>query len=116
MILQEHPACRYLRSICDVGILVIDDLITGDNHSTTITLAYARAVQATGSAMLDTCFFFLISDYLMADGSLAMSSARVQGGSQRRRLPATFRSSRKRPVLVRRAIRQCRSGARVGAA
>ena len=80
-ILQEHPACRYLRSICDVSILVIDDLITGDNHSTTITLAYAQAVQAAGSAMRDTCFFFLISDYLMADGSLANAFARIKAGA-----------------------------------
>ena len=80
-ILQEHPACRYLRSICDVSILIIDDLITGDNHSTTITLAYAQAVQAAGSAMRDTCFFFLISDYLMADGSLANAFARIKAGA-----------------------------------
>jgi hypothetical protein len=80
-ILRDHPACRYLRSICDVDVQVIDDLITGDNHSTTITLAYARAVKAAGSAMLDTCFFFLISDYLMADGSLANVLDRVLAGA-----------------------------------
>jgi hypothetical protein len=80
-ILRDHPTCRYLRSICHVDIDVIDDLITGDNHSTTITLAYARAVKAAGSAMLDTCFFFLISDYLMADGSLANVLERVMAGA-----------------------------------
>ena len=96
----EHPACRYLRSICDVDIRVIDDLITGDNHSTTITLAYAQAVQAAGSAMLDTCFFFLMSDYLMADGSLANASCSDHGGSAAACWPAISRSSRKRPVRV----------------
>ena len=59
---------------------IIDDLITGDNYSTTITLAYARAVRAAGDAMLDTCFFFMISDYIMADGSLANVLAKMQAG------------------------------------
>jgi hypothetical protein len=80
-ILREHPACQYLASICDVDIRLIDDLITGDNHSTTITMAYARAVQAAGDAMLDTCFFFLISDYLVADGSLSHVLARILAGA-----------------------------------
>jgi hypothetical protein len=79
--LRDHPGIRYLRSFCNVEVRLIDDLITGDNHSTTITLAYARAVQTTGSAMLDTCFFFLISDYLVADGSLANVFARMKAGA-----------------------------------
>jgi hypothetical protein len=81
-ILRDHPGCRYLRSICDVDVRVIDDLITGDNHSTTITLAYARAVKDAGDALLDTCFFFLISDYLMADGSLATVLDRLMAGAR----------------------------------
>ena len=78
--LNDHAAIHYLRSVCDVEISVIDDLITGGNYSTTITLAYARAVRATGDAMLDTCFFFMISDYIVADGSLANVLARMQAG------------------------------------
>jgi hypothetical protein len=78
--LKNHAAVHYLRSVCDVEISVIDDLITGDNYSTTITLAYARAVRAAGDAMLDTCFFFMISDYIVADGSLANVLARMQAG------------------------------------
>ncbi len=79
-ILSTHAAVNYLREICEVEIGIIDDLITGDNYSTTITLAYARAVRAVGPQMLDTCFFFLISDYIMADGSLANVLARMQSG------------------------------------
>ena len=78
--LKDHAAIHYLRSVCDVEISVIDDLITGDNYSTTITLAYARAVRAAGDAMLDTCFFFMISDYIVADGSLASVLQRMQAG------------------------------------
>jgi hypothetical protein len=79
-LLRGHPAIQYLRDNCEVEFSTIDDLITGDNYSTTITLAYARAVRATGDAMLDTCFFFLISDYIMADGSLASVLARMHSG------------------------------------
>ena len=68
--IAEHPGYQLLSSICSTEIQLIDDLITGDNYSTTITLAYERAVRATGADMLDTCFFFLISDYLVADVSL----------------------------------------------
>ena len=78
--LTGHAAVHYLRSVCDVEISAIDDLITGDNYSTTITLAYARAVRAAGDAMLDTCFFFMISDYIIADGSLANVLARMLDG------------------------------------
>src|SRR5689334_1440791 len=78
--LNDHAAVHYLRSMCDVEISVIDDLITGDNYSTTVTLAYARAVRATGDAMIDTCFFFMISDYIVADGSLANVLKRMQDG------------------------------------
>ena len=79
--LRDHVALRYLSSICEIQIDLIDDLITGDNYSTTITLAYARAMRAAGEAMRDTCFFFLISDYLVADGALASVIARMQAGS-----------------------------------
>src|SRR5690242_7188340 len=76
--LNDHAAVHYLRSVCDVEISVVDDLITGDNYSTTITLAYARAVRAARDAMLDTCFFFMISDYIVADGSLANVLAQMR--------------------------------------
>lgn len=80
-LLRSHPATIYLQSICDVEFDIIDDLITGDNYSTTLTLAYGRALRATATAMLDTCFFFLIADYVIADGSLANVLARIQAGA-----------------------------------
>ncbi len=79
-ILRRHPAIAVLKSICDVEFDIIDDLITGDNYSTTLTLGFARAIKAQGQAMLDTCFVFLISDYIMADGSLANIVARIRSG------------------------------------
>src|SRR5690348_17190122 len=59
--LEHAPAVKRLGQFCRVDFQSIDDLITGTNHSTTITLAYARAVLRAGSAMLETCFFFLVS-------------------------------------------------------
>ena len=78
-LIAEHPGYRHLRTICRTEIVPIDDLITGDNHSTTITLAYERAVR-DGPAITDTCFLFLISDYLVADGSFRHVLARIQEG------------------------------------
>src|SRR5262249_16922187 len=68
--IKADPGWQRLAAICRVEIRLIDDLITESNHSATITLAFARAVRAAGEAMLDTCFMFLVSDYLVADGAL----------------------------------------------
>jgi hypothetical protein len=79
--IREHPAFARLAAICRAEIRLIDHLVTGSNYSTTITLAYAEAVRATGSAMLDTCFFFLVSDYIVAQGSLASVLKAIQAGA-----------------------------------
>jgi 2-polyprenyl-3-methyl-5-hydroxy-6-metoxy-1,4-benzoquinol methylase len=69
--IRDSPGYRRLSAICPVSFTLIDDIITHRNHSTTVTLAFAGAVRRTGEAMRDTCFFFLVSDYIVADGSLA---------------------------------------------
>lgn len=79
--LREHPACRSLAKLCPVRFEAIDDLITDGNYSTTITLAYERAIRRAGPTMLDTYFFFLVSDFIFADGSLASVIARMQAGA-----------------------------------
>jgi hypothetical protein len=78
---RAHPSFRHLAGLVEVEFLPIDSLITSGNHSTTITFAFARAVRASGRGMLDTCFFFLVSDYIMADGSLAAVLARMLEGA-----------------------------------
>jgi len=70
-IVAEHPAWQKLLTVCRARIVLIDDLITDGNHSTTITLAFARAVRATGAQMLDTCFINICADYLFSDRALA---------------------------------------------
>jgi hypothetical protein len=78
--LRAHPAFKRLSAICEITVHLIDHLITGNNYSTTITLAYLEAVRATGDEMLDTCFLFLVSDYIVADGSFRTVVERVQAG------------------------------------
>jgi hypothetical protein len=78
--LREHPTVARLASVVSVRYHNIDHLITGSNHSTTITLSYAEAVRSTKGAF-DTCFFFLVSDFLIADGSLRNALQRVIDGA-----------------------------------
>jgi hypothetical protein len=79
--IREHPVYGRLATVCAVRFHEIDDLVMQGNHSTTLTLAYAREIRRSGPSALDTCFFFLVSDYLMADGSLAAVLARMQAGA-----------------------------------
>ena len=78
---RGNAALAELERCCPIEFLPIDDLIMQGNHSTTVTLAYTRAVRQTDLAMLDTCFFFLVSDYVMADGSLGAVLARMLAGA-----------------------------------
>jgi methyltransferase family protein len=79
--IREHPTFKELAAICDTKFLSIDHLISEGNYSTTITLAYTEAVREAGAAMIDTCFFFLVSDYIVADGSLGNAFKRMQRGA-----------------------------------
>jgi len=79
--IREHAAFKRLNAECSTDIRLIDHLITDGNYSTTITLAYTEAVRSAGDAMVDTCFFFLVSDYIMADGSLTNALRRMQAGT-----------------------------------
>jgi hypothetical protein len=78
---REHPTFKRLAAVCETKLQLIDHLITDGNHSTTITLAYTEALRESGDAMLETCFFFLVSDYIVADGSLANALKRMLAGA-----------------------------------
>jgi hypothetical protein len=80
-LIRAHPAWRALEQVCAAEIRRIDDLITDGNHTATITLTFARAVRQSGEAMLDTAFIFLVSDYLVADGSLRTVVERIRAGA-----------------------------------
>jgi hypothetical protein len=78
---SEHAAWTRLQSICPVEFRFIDDLVTAGNHSTTLTLSYQREVEAAGEAICNICFFFLVADYVVADGSLAAVLERMKDGA-----------------------------------
>lgn len=80
--IRGHADFRRLAAICPAAVRPIDHLITVGNHSTTLTLAYAEAMRFTGEAIVDTCFFLLASDYIMADGSLGNALARMRRGAR----------------------------------
>jgi 2-polyprenyl-3-methyl-5-hydroxy-6-metoxy-1,4-benzoquinol methylase len=79
--IRAHPAYRRLAEVCRTELRPIDHLITGSNVSTTITLAYTEEVRAAGAGMVDVCFFFLVSDYIAADGAFANVLARIMRGA-----------------------------------
>jgi hypothetical protein len=78
---RQHPAFKALAASCKVAIRHIDHLITDGNYSTTITLAYTESLREVGDAVVDTCFFFLVSDYIMADNSLGNAVKRMLAGA-----------------------------------
>jgi hypothetical protein len=80
-VIRSHPAWQKLERHCVCEIRSIDDLITQGNHTATITLAFERALRQSGDAMRDTCFIFLMSDYLVADGSLKTVLDKIETGA-----------------------------------
>jgi hypothetical protein len=79
--IERDALWQQLGLLCGATIKLIDDLITDGNHSTTVTLAYARIVREAGDKLTDTCFIFLVSDYILADGSLRTVLSRVNEGA-----------------------------------
>ena len=77
---QKNMGFQKIKSILPVQFHIIDHLITGNNYSITITLSYIEAMKALGADMLDTCFFYLVADYIIADGSLAYVLSRMMAG------------------------------------
>lgn len=68
--LVGHPLFQLLEQYCQVQWINIEDLLFAKNYSATLTIAYERGMRSRGSAMVDTYFIYLVSDYIMADGSL----------------------------------------------
>ncbi|TAK76567.1 MAG: hypothetical protein EPO11_04055 [Gammaproteobacteria bacterium] len=79
-IFDDHPAIQKLKAYCKIEYIAIDDLITVGNYSTTLTLAFDRAIRAAGKKMLKTYFLILTADYIMADGSLRGLMRYIQAG------------------------------------
>lgn len=81
-LIKSHPTWQKLAQVCTAEIQLIDDLITESNHTATITLAFERALRQAPGGMRNTCFFFLMSDYIVADGSLLSALATIRSGAR----------------------------------
>jgi hypothetical protein len=77
--IRRNPLFQTLESLCSVEIELIDDLISA-SPSTIITIAYASGIRSAENA-LQTCFIFLVADYVFADGALDNVAARIFAGS-----------------------------------
>jgi hypothetical protein len=77
---EGHPMFRLLSRHCAVEFVGIDDIVYPGVHSATITLGYVRGMRASGPAMTETYFVFLVADYVMADGSLRHLLRHMQAG------------------------------------
>lgn len=77
---EQHAAFRHLRSICATSFAGIDDLITSGVYGVTLTLAYARAVIACGTQMVNTHFVFMNADFVLADGCLRSLFKHINAG------------------------------------
>jgi hypothetical protein len=78
--IRRNRFWQALQRLCAVETIAIDDLIS-DSHSTTLTLAYVRGIRSCKSGLLNTCFIFLVSDYVLADGALNKAVSPVVAGA-----------------------------------
>lgn len=78
-VIRADAAWQALAAACPVEVVAIDDLLS-DSHSTTITLAYLRGLRACAGRLRDTCFIFLVSDYVVADGALLEAYTPIAAG------------------------------------
>ena len=67
----KQPLFAELQKYCTIETIAIDDIIFTENASTTITLAYLRGMEASGERYCEDWFFYLVADFLFADGALA---------------------------------------------
>jgi hypothetical protein len=77
---HRHLTFRALMDACPVTIRHIDHLVTGQNHTTTLTLSYLEEMRVAGPGMVDIGFIFLVSDYIFADGALGYVAKRIMKG------------------------------------
>jgi hypothetical protein len=78
--IRRDSLWKRLEGLCAAEIVLIDDLISAC-HSATITLAYAKGIRASEGATLDTCFIFLVADYIFADGALCNAVSPIVAGA-----------------------------------
>jgi hypothetical protein len=79
-IIRQSPLWALLKACCAIRVQTIDDLVS-QSSATVLTLAYALAIRQAGARALDTCFVFLVADYVVSDGSLCAAVELILGGA-----------------------------------
>lgn len=77
---EQHPIMEKLTALCPVRYIMIDDLIAGGAYGVTLTAAYARGILDSGGEQTNTCFVFMNSDFVLADGSLRTLVTKIAEG------------------------------------
>lgn len=79
-VIAADPLWRSLSAVCSTEITLIDDLVS-EASAVTLTLAYTRGLRAVGDRLTRTVFFFLLADYLLADGALTAGLSEIASGA-----------------------------------
>ena len=77
--ITQHPSWKRLNETCHVHFDIIDHLVS-DGSSVSITLAYVHALKLAGERITETIFIFLVSDYVVAEGSLNTLVSEIDSG------------------------------------
>ncbi|WP_316207213.1 MULTISPECIES: hypothetical protein [unclassified Bradyrhizobium] len=77
---EQQRIMGRLKALCPVRYILIDDLIAGGAYGVTLTAAYARGIMDSGSEQTNTCFVFMNSDFVLADGSLRTLVTKIADG------------------------------------
>ena len=80
--LRRQPEWRALTDIVRVGFCLIDDLIVPGNHATIQTLAWERAIRRYGERLTEIEFMLMLSDALLADGTLRAVAQALRDGAR----------------------------------
>lgn len=109
-LISDHPSWIELSKVCEVEIRPIDDLITRDNHTAVITLAFHRAIREAGPARNDICFVLMNSDFLVANNAIKNVVDKINHGSSAI-LAGNFQiiAEEAAPILRTRVDRRARS-------
>ncbi|MGP1397576.1 MAG: hypothetical protein ACTS3R_18895 [Inquilinaceae bacterium] len=77
---ENSQTFKKLRSFSEIKYFSIDDLIEGNYYGITLTLAFARAIKAVGLQQTKTCFVFMNSDFVLADGAMVTLIEKLRQG------------------------------------
>ena len=119
--IKAHEQYIKIRKYARIVFTSVKDLVVDFNYSTTLTLAYARGLQAIrANSYFRTCFILLNSDFILSNGSLHSlvqtcengasavygASLRINSETSRLRLSSEFEKKTKDKFFSSRSLVQ----------